>query len=171
MVAIRSARPGDLSPLWDLVRRAVAHMNALGNPQWGSDYPTLALYTADQAAGELYVAVNGAGRVLGCACINGAESPEYAAVAWSASPAYSVHRLAVDPEVPRQGVATALMAYAEELARRAGVPALHVDTYARNDRMQALFRKRGFRQVGAISLHGRPEPYPCFEKLIFPDKV
>ena len=67
MVAIRSARPGDLSPLWDLVRRAVAHMNALGNPQWGSDYPTLALYTADQAAGELYVAVNGAGRVLGCA--------------------------------------------------------------------------------------------------------
>ena len=61
--------------------------------------------------------------------------------------------------------------HAEELARRAGVPALHVDTYARNDRMQALFQKRGFRRVGAISLHGRPEPYPCFEKLIFPDKV
>ena len=166
MFTIRLAGPSDLPALWALVERAVAHMNSLGNPQWGSDYPTRALYAADQAAGELYVALNPQGRLLGCACINGRESPEYAAVAWSASPAYSVHRLAVDPEAQRKGVATALMAHAETLARRAGVPALHVDTYTRNGRMQALFYKRGFRKVGEISLHGRPEPYPCFEKIL-----
>ena len=167
MITIRAAASADLEPLWALVQRAVAHMNAIGNPQWGEDYPTLSLYRGDLAAGELYVAVNEAGRVLGCACVNGRESPEYAAVPWAyTGPVLSVHRLAVDPDVQRQGVATALIAHAEALARDRGVKALHVDTYAQNDRMQALFRKRGYVQRGDISLHGRPLRYLCFEKRL-----
>lgn len=167
MTTVRAAVPADLEALWALVQRAVAHMNAIGNPQWGADYPTRAHYEGDLAAGELYVAVNGEGRLLGCACINGKESPEYAEVAWSyTGPVLSVHRLAVDPEVQRQGVATALIAHAEDLARSQGVKALHVDTYAKNDRMQALFTKRGYVQRGDISLHGRPLRYPCFEKRL-----
>lgn len=167
MTTVRAAVPADLEPLWALVERAVSHMNAIGNPQWGADYPTRAHYERDLGAGELYVAVNEEGRVLGCACINGDESPEYAEVAWAyTDPVLSVHRLAVDPAVQRQGVATALIAYAEDLARSRGVKALHVDTYAKNDRMQALFRKRGYVQRGDISLHGRPLRYPCFETLL-----
>ena len=40
MVLIRPARPGELGPLPALLSRAVEHMNAGGNPQWGPDYPT-----------------------------------------------------------------------------------------------------------------------------------
>lgn len=167
MFTIRAARSDELETVWALVRRAVAHMNAIGNPQWGEDYPAKSDYAGDLSAGELYAAVDEAGRLLGVACINGRESPEYAGVAWSyRGPVLSVHRLAVDPEVQRQGVATALVAHAEALARSQGRKALHVDTYAQNDRMQALFRKRGYEQRGDISLHGRPLRFPCFEKLL-----
>lgn len=167
MTTVRAAVSADLEALWALVGRAVAHMNASGNPQWGADYPTRAHYVGDLEAGELYVAVNEEGRLLGCACINGDESPEYAEVAWTyTGPVLSVHRLAVDPAVQRQGVATALLTHAEDLARGRGVKALHVDTYAKNDRMQALFTKRGYVRRGDISLHGRPLRYPCFEKWI-----
>lgn len=132
MPAIRRAAPADLDAVWSLVGRAVAHMNAIGNPQWGADYPTRALYAGDIDRGEVY----------------------------------SIHRLAVDPAVQRQGVATALLSFAQAFARQNHVSALHVDTYSLNHRMQALFAKQGFVRRGEIYLHGRPLPYPCFEKLL-----
>ena len=70
MTAIRLARPEDMDAVWALVQRAVAHMRSLGNPQWGEDYPTRAHYAADQARGELYVAVDEAGTILGAVCLN-----------------------------------------------------------------------------------------------------
>ena len=56
MTEIRLARPEDVDAIWALVQRAAAHMQSLGNPQWGEDYPTRAHYAADQARDELYVA-------------------------------------------------------------------------------------------------------------------
>ena len=38
-MTIRLAAEEDMDAVWALVSRAVAHMNALGNPQWGEDYP------------------------------------------------------------------------------------------------------------------------------------
>ena len=54
----------------------------------------------------------------------------------------------------------------EELARQRGLSALRIDTYRLNLRMQALILSRGFTKVGEIRLHGRPLPYPCFEKAL-----
>lgn len=166
MVSIRPARGEELEEIWALARRAVRHMNEGGNPQWGEDYPTRALYEGDIAAGELYAAVEG-GRIVGVACINTTQSPEYGAVDWALpGPALTVHRMAVDPETQGRGVGRALFNFAEELARRQGLGAIHIDTYTENQRMQGLILSRGFRWVGEIRLHGRPLPYPCFEKLL-----
>ena len=59
MIEIRPARAEELDAVWLLVRRAVAHMNELGNPQWGEDYPTRDFYADDLARGELYAARSG----------------------------------------------------------------------------------------------------------------
>lgn len=166
-VLLRPARPEDLTLLWPLVERAVAHMNAQGNPQWGPDYPTRALYAGDIERGELLAAVDRRGRLLGAACINGTEAPEYAAVDWQwRGGVLSVHRLVVDPAVQRRGVASALLESAEHRAADLGRGALHLDTYAKNLRMQALLEGRGYRRRGEIHLHGRPLPYPCYEKCL-----
>ena len=57
---------------------------------------------------------------------------------------------------------------AEAMARRLGLPVFHLDTYARNDRMQALIRSQGFTQVGQVHFdrEGRPDGFPCFEKVL-----
>ena len=163
-IEIRPARREELEEIWALVVRAVAHMNALGNPQWGEDYPTRDFYAGDIDRGELYAAVVD-GRLAGVACINTSESPEYDPLPWRTSrPAVVIHRMAVDPAFQRRGVASALFAFAREEARRRGIAAMRIDTYARNDRMQALIRKMGYTKVGEIHLHGRPLTYPCVEK-------
>lgn len=163
-VPLRLARPEELEAIWALVRRAVVHMNALGNPQWGKDYPTADFYRKDIQRGELWVA-EADGALAGVACLNTDEAPEYAALPWTTTPpAVVLHRLAVDPAVQRRGVGRRFFAHAEALARQWGASALRMDTYCLNHRMQALIQSQGFRRVGEIHLHGRPLTYPCFEK-------
>lgn len=169
MTEIRPARPEDVDTVWALVRRAAAHMRSLGNPQWGEDYPTRAHYAADQARGELYVAQDEGGTILGAVCLNQEQAPEYAPLPWAVpGPAVVLHRLAVDPAAQRRGVGRSFFQFAEAMARRQGLPAFHLDTYARNDRMLSLIRSQGFAQVGVVHFdrEGRPEGFPCFEKVL-----
>lgn len=164
---IRTAVPADLESLWPMVRRAVAKMNAEGSEQWGEDYPLPEDYAADIQRGELLAAVDTEGRVLGVACATMAEEANYAHVPWAvAGPAMVVHRMAVDPDIQRSGVACALFLRAEELAREQGAAAMHVDTYSKNVKMQGLFRKLGFQRRGEIRLHFRELPFPAFEKVL-----
>ena len=163
---IRLARAEDLDTVWALAQRAVAWMNGQGNPQWGQDYPTRSLYAGDVERGELYAAWAGE-QLLGVACINTDQSFEYTAVNWKIpGPAMVVHRMAVDPGAQGQGVGGSLLAHAEALARQRGLPVMHVDTYSQNTRMQRLILRHGFCRRGEIHLHGRPLPYPCFEKVL-----
>ena len=165
-LTIRPARPEELEAVWALVGRAVAHMNAQGNPQWGTDYPTRALYAGDLARGELYAALAG-DTLAGVACINTVQSPEYAPLPWTTPDfAVAIHRMAVDPAFQRRGVGRALFAFAHTLAGRLGAGAIRLDTYSLNRPMLALIAGQGFQKVGEIRLHGRPLPYPCFEKAL-----
>lgn len=169
MPQIRPATANDLDEIWALVERAVAHMTALGNPQWGPDYPTRAHYEKDAARGELYVATAADGSIAGVAAINTDQAPEYAPLPWAIpAPALVPHRIAVDPAAQRQGVARSLFAFAETLARQKGLTVLHMDTYAQNDRMQALVESLGFVRVGLVHFdrEGRPLGYPCYEKVL-----
>ena len=166
-IIVRPAAPGDLDAVWALVRRAVQKMREEGSEQWGEDYPTRADYEEDLRRGRLAAAVSAQGQVLGCACITDAPETAYAGVPWAVEgPALVVHRVAVDPALQRGGVASALLTYAEDWARARGIPVFHADTYCKNRKMQALFRKRGFVQRGEIHLPGRSLPFPAFEKLL-----
>lgn len=166
MLTIQKAAPEELDEIWAMVVRAVAHMNRLGNPQWGEDYPTRQFYADDIARGELYAA-RVDGQLAGVACINTEQAPEYAAVPWQTPPrAIVVHRMAVEPRLQRCGVGAALFRHAEQLARERGLRAFRLDTYSLNDRMQGLLLRLGFQQAGEIHLHGRPLTYPCFEKTL-----
>ena len=166
MVTIQKATAEELDAIWAMVRRAVAQMNELGNPQWGGDYPLREDYAGDIARGELYTArVDGA--LAGVACINTEQSPEYADLSWQTeNKAVVIHRMAVDPEFQRHGMGKAFFRYMEETARELGLRALRLDTYSLNDRMQRLILSQGFRKVGQVRFRSRPLPFPCFEKAL-----
>lgn len=163
---LRLARMEELDDIWALVCRAVTHMNALGNPQWGEDYPTIDFYRADITRGELWAA-EVEGTLAGVACINTDEAPEYAAMPWTTTqPAVVIHRMAVDPAAQRSGIGRGFFRLAEAEALRRGLESLRIDTYSLNHRMQNLILSQGFCKVGEIHLHGRPLTYPCFEKSL-----
>lgn len=169
MLLIRLARDTELNDIWALVRRTMLHMKEAGNPQWGSDYPTRAWFAEDIRRGELYLATTADGSFLGTACINTEPCEEYAPLPWRIpSPAVVIHRLAVEPSVRRRGVASAFFDFAEALAPQWDCSAIHVDTYAQNQGMQALLLGRGYTKVGEVHFGGddRPLAFPCFEKVL-----
>ncbi len=168
MLTITPARGEEIETIWPMVTRAVTHMNALGNPQWGEDYPTRSHYETDLSRGELYAARE-EGHILGVVCLNSREAPEYASLPWRyPGPALVIHRMAVGPEAQGRGVGRALFTFAEAEAKARGLGTIRADTYACNTRMQALFRGLGYEDVGFVRF-GRPsreEEYPCFEKRL-----
>ncbi len=167
LTTIRLANEGDLSPLMTLVKGAVAHMNALGNPQWGEGYPNREHYQEGLDAGHLYVAVDGEGALLGAAVFNTEEDETYQAISWSVpAPAMVVHKMVVSPSAQRQGVASAFFDHCEGMAKAAGIASVRLDTYTKNDRMQNLLLQRGYTHVGHVHFPQNPLPYPCFEKVV-----
>jgi GNAT superfamily N-acetyltransferase len=161
---IRRATLADLSAIEALARGAVAQMRAAGNPQWDETYPAREDFARDIARGELYVVDDGG--VGACACINRDQAPEYASVPWSLNaPATVVHRMAVDRSRQGQGLAKALLAHAETLARRdSGY--LRSDTYQANAAMNALFARMGYGLRGFVRFRGKPGRFNCYDKSL-----
>lgn len=167
-LTIRLGTLDDVPVFFPWVKRAVAKMNAGGSDQWGADYPLPADFESDASRGELLVAVhNDTQELVGACCITLAEEPTYATVTWSKDgPAGVVHRMVVNPDVQRQGVAFQLFDACERRGCEQGAIAMHVDTYSMNTGMLAMFQKRGYTKRGEICMKGRPVPYYVYEKLL-----
>lgn len=178
---IRRALPADLPLIVQIIEKVKQAMLAGGNPQWDSDYPGENEYAADIQKGELFVEVERGiernatqgkkesgekeGRIRGFMCLNGNLSKEYADVTWQTpSPAFCIHRLAVDTGCRGSGVASLLFDFAESYGRRQGFRSMHIDTFTPNQTAQRLFLRLGYRFVGEIYMKGRCIPYRCYEK-------
>lgn len=150
-----------------VVKKAVALMNAAGNYQWDETYPNPEYFGVDIAKGDLWLA-EGAGGVLGVIALTTEIPAEYAEAGWSLDdPALVPHRLVVDPEARGQGVALQLLARAEARAKELGLAKIRVDTSEVNTAMHRLFAKLGYVQKG--SMH-QPDCgdllFLCYEKLL-----
>lgn len=168
MPTIRLAQNDDLDTVWLAVSRAMEDMHRRGNPQWSDGYPTREIFGEAIEDGDLYVQTLEDGTILGCAVLNSVEEEEHKTVTWSVPPpAMVLHKMAFDPTYQRQGGGQAFFAYAEKLALQKGLRSLRMNTFAKNDRMQALVTKLGFHYVGDVHFGRQPLPYPCYEKVLF----
>ncbi|UOQ53836.1 GNAT family N-acetyltransferase [Hymenobacter cellulosivorans] len=167
MLHIRPATPADVSAIMSLVRRVVPLMQASGNQQWSADYPNEDVFQSDIAHNQLWVAELD-GQVAGVAALTQDQDAEYAQADWDPTEtAIVTHRLAVDPDIQGKGVAAALLAQAEQLARNRGLKSLRVDTNSENAATQRLFPKLGYRFAGEITLAFRPGlRFFCYEKRL-----
>lgn len=167
---IRLATENDLPALMALVRRVVPLMHAAGNRQWDDDYPNAAVFERDLALRQLWIAELNES-IAGFAAITTEPEPEYAQAGLNIDEnAVVVHRLAVDPDLRREGVARSLMNHAEIVAKNHGIYALRVDTNICNEATQRLFPILGYRLAGEISLASRPKlRFLCYEKRLLVD--
>ncbi len=165
---LRPATSADIPALLDILRQVVPLMQAGGNQQWSADYPNAEVLGQDVAAGHLWLAELD-GQVAGFAALtHNHQDAEYAQADWNvAEPALVTHRLAVAPAARGHGVAAALLAQAETLARQQGLRVLRVDTNSENLATQRLFPKLGYRYAGEITLAFRPGlRFFCYEKWL-----
>lgn len=153
---IRLAIPADLPALLNLVHRVVPLMHQAGNFQWDDYYPNESVFSEDIARQQLWVAELD-GQIAGVAALTEDQEPEYAQVGFDLSQkAIVTHRLAVDPAFQGRGVAAALLAQAEQLARERNIAFLRIDTNSENQVTQRLFPKLGYAYAGEITLSFRP---------------
>lgn len=155
-MTVRLATTTDLPALMHLVRHVVPLMRKSGNFQWDDHYPNHAVFEADIAKNQLWVALID-GLLAGVSAITEDQEPEYAQVGFDLSQrAIVTHRLAVDPAFQGRGVAVALLNQAEQVAIDRGIAYLRVDTNSENQVTQKLFPKLGYHYAGEISLSFRP---------------
>ncbi|MFB4213061.1 GNAT family N-acetyltransferase [Shouchella sp. JSM 1781072] len=166
---IRKATSHDLKKIEEMAIRATKKMNAEGSDQWDKQYPTIQHFEKDLAEGSLFVYEQDE-TVVGSITVDQTFAPEYRSesLTWSdvQDHAGTFHRLLVDPETRKAGIAASLITYAEEHCKRQGLKAMHIDTYALNEKAQQLFSKYGYTKVGTLQFPGKEAQFIGFEKKL-----
>ncbi|MEW6111191.1 MAG: GNAT family N-acetyltransferase [Thermodesulfobacteriota bacterium] len=155
----------DLPAAMDLISACVRHMESQGIFQWDDIYPDKGKLQKDIELYSLYVA-RADGRVCGIMALDEYQDPEYATIEWAygGEKILVVHRLAVDPLLWRQGIATRLMDFAEQYAEARGYTAIRLDAFPQNPSSVALYEQRGYRNAGIVRF--RKGLFYCFEKEV-----
>ena len=160
-VVVRLGKPDDQAGWLRLVGRVVAQMKSEGSAQWNSTYPGETEFGHDVAARTLCLAEiddHIVGSVTACE-----EHPkEYRNVEWpSGRRCLVIHRIAVDPDFRRRGVARELLRAAHRFARRAGYASCRLDVPGFNAGARALYESEGYLEVATMELWGMESV--CYE--------
>jgi len=161
---IRPATIEDLPAVMDLIRECISVLDENGIAQWDAVYSDeLALRQAIGST-SLYV-FDDDGRVCGTIALNEHEPEEYRHIVWNyRGNILVVHRLAIAPAYQRNGLATRLMEFAEDLAWMGGYDAIRLDVFAQNPAPVALCSTLDYRYAGNVIF--RRGLFLCFEKHI-----
>ncbi|MFX0549476.1 GNAT family N-acetyltransferase [Hathewaya histolytica] len=163
---IRKAKKEDIHDIMEIVDKVISEMNSYGNYQWDENYPREKDFLDDIEKGDLFICERN-DIIAGFISINKCEAPEYGKLNWSLdTDCLVLHRMAVNPDLRRTGIATELMNFAEEFATKQGIQYLKTDTNSLNDKMKNLFKKLHYEFIGEVSFKGTNEPFICYEKVL-----
>lgn len=163
---IRKAKLGEIPTIMEIVGLTIEIMHSEGNFQWDSTYPTIEMLEQDIISGNLIVYCDRSG-VLGFVCVDQNIPIEYKILEWSSLEESSAfHRMAVNPNYRRMGIASKLIENAEKMAKKRGSRFIVADTFSKNNNMNNLFAKSGYISIGKIKYNGYPGSYFCYEKKI-----
>ncbi|AZV58581.1 GNAT family N-acetyltransferase [Clostridium sp. AWRP] len=163
---IRKAIMNDIKDIMEIIRQTITEMHTYNNTQWDENYPQKKDFIDDIENENLFV-VEKDEKLVGFLCINKIEPAEYKGLNWSLNEDFLVlHRMSVNPNCRRCGIATELMKFAEDLALKNNIRYLKTDTYSVNAKMRALFKKCNYNFVGEIHFNGKEKPFYCYGKKL-----
>lgn len=160
------AREEDLPAIGKILAAAREYLGEQGLDQWQKFAPTEEDTRRHFGRGEQYVLRDGA-EIAGV-CVVVPHEPAYDHIdgAWRQEGGYlAIHRVAASPDARRRGVASALFAGAEALARERGVRALRIDTHKDNLPMRGALEKNGFIYCGTVVI-ATGERRVAYEKIL-----
>ncbi|MCC0782178.1 GNAT family N-acetyltransferase [Clostridioides sp. ES-S-0108-01] len=163
---IRKANMNDLESIMKIIKSTVEEMKTYNNTQWDENYPLEKDFVSDIKKQDLYVEEVD-GEVAGFICLNYEEPEEYVGLNWSSNKkAMVIHRMAVNPNFRKKGIASKLVDFAEKLAEENSVLYLKSDTYSINSKMNSLLTKYGFIKIGEMSFLGKEKSFYCYDKIL-----
>ena len=138
------------------------------NPQWGStedNYPSDDKLKEDITKDSMYKYVEN-NFIKGVVTIMQDDGEYDEVIENSKKKSYIIHRLAVPKQYRKQGIATKLMEFAEEMAKNNNIEVLKSDTEVCNDKTNKLFIKFGYEFKGIFIYDDYPGKYNYYEKEI-----
>ena len=163
----RKAVAEDVEQIMTIIAQTVQEMKTDNNPQWDEKYPQAQDFLADIERGWLYV-LEASGQIQGFVCLNNIEGKSYPKIAWeNTTTPIVMRRMGVNPICRRQGIAGQLLAQIEALAKKNNISVLKMDTFCRNDKMNAFARKNGFVHRGTVCILNITEPFYFYEKVLY----
>jgi len=162
-IYIRKAKMKDLDTVFALVSLCTKHMLTQKIDQWDSLYPSHAILKRDIENESLFLAET-LDHIVAIIVLNESQEPEYSDIDWQYTNGKPliIHRLCVHPETQGKGIATKLMAFAENYAREKHHSTIRLDAFQANPIAVALYEKRGYRKVGVVRF--RKGLFDCFEQ-------
>ena len=165
---IRKARIADLIPIKKITEACTTAIIDKGIYQWNSEYPSLTAFKKDIEEQNLYVYEN-KGAVIGCIMFSQEKDPLYDSIQWLTDGHKNlyIHRLAVHPNVQKQGIARQMMDFAEAYAIREKMISIRLDTFSKNSRNIRFYKARGYAKLGDVYfIKQSQDPFHCFEKVV-----
>jgi ribosomal protein S18 acetylase RimI-like enzyme len=159
------ALPADLPEVFALFQAAIREMRRQGIDQWDDLYPVESDLAADIAHGELWL-LRRAGRIAAAIVLNERQDSQYQSGQWQISsvPIAVIHRLCVHPAEQGAGVATQVMAMAEQQLRETGYRTVRLDTFPPNRKAVRLYERLGYRRAGTVEF--RKGTFYLYEKAL-----
>lgn len=150
------ALSSDLKDIWSLRSQTTELLRKRGIDQWQYDDPTVDIFKRDIMNGDFYVVKDENMHVIAMASIIFGTDPTYDVIHggfWQTDAPYvTIHRLAVSRSHLGEGLGSAMMRFAEQVALRNGTNALRVDTHPDNRYATRLFLELGYVRRGHILL-------------------
>lgn len=154
----RKATAADLPALRCMYNAIIEVMDQCQwHAQWRKDgYPTDDFLATSAARGELWLAEKN-GALAGAVVLNNDCNPGYGQVPWLVAcpqeKVLGIHTLGISPHFQRQGVASAIVRFALELARQEGMQSVRLDVIENNLPADMLYTRLGFSFRGRVILN------------------
>ena len=160
---IRIIQIGDLNRVLTIYKEAIDDMIKNDIFQWDEIYPDEGTITGDINNSTMYGHYN-EGELSGVVVLNQFQDEEYNAVKWKgkSESALIVHRLCIDPEYKNKGIATMLMKFTEDYAKRNGFKTIRLDAFKFNPAANAVYCKLHYKNRGSAMF--RKGEFICYEK-------
>jgi len=164
---ISKCRTDQSEVIYAIVERCKTALQSEGIFQWTDHYPTLQIIQNDIESGHLYQIQSGS-NIAGIININTIQDEAYKTISWSYpdETCMVIHRLAIDPQYQKQGLAQKLMTFAENYGMESGFHSIRLDAYSQNTRVLQFYEKRGYAKKGLVYFPMRALPFYCYEKQL-----
>lgn len=162
---LRLANINDLDKIMKIIKEIQQEMHEEKNPQWNedNDYPSKDTFLTDIENNSLYI-YEDSKELKGFITITKDNNEYNGLLKTTNKKANILHRLAIRKENRKEGIASKLFKYAEELAKENDIKILKADTEVHNIKMNTLFIKLGYIKKGEFEYDDYPGHYIYYEK-------